>query len=104
MPPYLVHGDNFTVREQVQWNEGMHEFIVDSDCGAFEAWGEPMLRVRLREVEAMNTMLNTSSAAVGTQVAVRQVGGSIKALGWSVRSNLRATVLPEVPWGRQDEG
>ena len=25
-------------------------------------------------------------------------------LGWSVRSDLRAKVLPEIPWGLQDEG
>ena len=25
-------------------------------------------------------------------------------LGWSVRSDLRSRVLPEIPWGLQDEG
>ena len=85
LPAYLVQGDNFKVRDKVGWKEGLHEFTVDSDFGTFEVWGEPMLRVRLREVEAMNTLRNTSSAAVGTTAAAKQVGSSIKALGSAFR-------------------
>ena len=85
LPAYLVQGDNFKVRDQVGWKEGLHEFTVDSDFGTFEVWGEPMLRVRLREVEAMNTLRNTSSAAVGTTAAAKQVGSSFRALGSAFR-------------------
>ena len=40
-------------------------------------------------------------------VAVNVSPGFVKGvsnLGWSVRSDLRARVLPEIPWGLQDEG
>jgi hypothetical protein len=36
--------------------------------------GEPMLRVRLREVDALSTLRQTSSAAVGTSAAGKQIG------------------------------
>jgi hypothetical protein len=40
---------------------------------------------------------------VADQVSSGFVSG-VSLLGWSVRSDLRAKVLPEVPWGLQDEG
>ena len=48
LPPALIQGDHFKVRDQVKWKEGLHIFHVDSDFGSFEVWGEPMLRVRLK--------------------------------------------------------
>ena len=85
LPAYLVQGDHFKVRDKVSWKEGLHEFSVESEFGTFEVWGEPMLRVRLREVEAMNTLRNTSSASVGGAAVARQAGRSIKSVGSAFR-------------------
>jgi hypothetical protein len=81
LPSALIRGEHFTVRDQVGWKDGLHLFTVDSDFGPFEVWGEPMLRVRLREVEALHTLKRTSNAAVGTTAAARQMGKSVVSLG-----------------------
>jgi len=96
LPAYLIKGENFTVNDKVGWKEGLHEFTVESDFGSFEVWGEPMLRVRLREVEAMNTLRNTSSASAGTAAAARQMGSSFKAMGSAFRHPVKtAQGVPE---------
>ena len=40
---------------------------------------------------------------VADQVSERFVEG-LGELGWSVRSGIRGTVLPEIPWGLEDDG
>ena len=85
LPPALVKGEHFSVRDQVGWKEGLHLFTVDSDFGPFEVWGEPMLRVRLREVDALHTLRQTSNATVGTSAAANQVGQSFASLGKAFR-------------------
>jgi hypothetical protein len=81
LPPALIKGEHFTVNDQVGWKEGLHLFTVESDFGPFEVWGEPMLRVRLREVDALYTLRQTSNATVGTSAAAKQVGKSFVSLG-----------------------
>jgi len=89
LPPALIQGDHFKVRDPVSWKEGLHLFTVDSDFGPFEVWGEPMLRIRLREVEALYTLQHTSSSAVGAAAAGKQVGSSIVALGKAFRHPIK---------------
>ena len=85
LPPALIKGEHFTVNDQVGWKEGLHLFTVDSDFGPFEVWGEPMLRVCLREVDALHTLKQTSNATVGTSAAAEQVGKSFASLGKAFR-------------------
>jgi hypothetical protein len=63
----------------------LHLFKVESDFGPFEVWGEPMLRVRLKEVEALYTLRKTSSAVVGASAAANQIGSSVVSLGKAFR-------------------
>ena len=49
-----------------------------------------MLRVRLKEVEALHTLRKTSGAAVGTSVAAKQIGSSVVSLGRAFRHPVRA--------------
>jgi hypothetical protein len=96
LPAYLIQGESFKVNDKVRWKEGLHEFTVESEYGSFEVWGEPMLRVRLREVEAMNTLRKISSTSVGTAAAAKQVGSSIKSLGTAFRHPVKtAQGVPE---------
>jgi hypothetical protein len=91
LPPALIKGDHFTVQDQVRWKEGLHVFQVDSEFGSFEIWGEPMLRVRLREVEALHTLKNTSSASVGTAAATKALGSSLVSVGTAFRHPVATT-------------
>jgi hypothetical protein len=85
LPPALIKGEHFSVRDQVGWKGGLHLFTVDSDFGPFEVWGEPMLRVRLREVDALHVLKQTSNAAVGSSAAANQVGESCASQGKALR-------------------
>lgn len=80
LPPSLVKNEHFTVREEVTWFEGLYQFTVDTEFGSFEIWGEPMLRVRLQEFIAWNTLNDMSSTGVGTQAVGRTAFRSISAL------------------------
>jgi len=51
LPEHLIKGENYKVKRKVTWSGGLHEFTVKTKFGDFEVWGEPMLRVRLAEVE-----------------------------------------------------
>ena len=67
LPADLIKGEHFTVRDGITWNDGLHEFTVDTKFGSFDVWGEPMLRVRLAEVDAWVALVNTSSAEMGAK-------------------------------------
>jgi hypothetical protein len=72
LPADLIKGKNFQVLDGVTWKEGLHEFTVETEFGSFTVWGEPMLHVRLAEVDAWIELENTSSVGAG----VKAVGGS----------------------------
>jgi hypothetical protein len=70
LPADLITGKHFRVLNNVTWKEGLHEFTVETDFGSFDVWGEPMLHVRLAEVDAWYELENTSS----TEAALESVG------------------------------
>jgi len=90
LPDYMIKGENFTVRDDVTWNDGLHEFTVDTEFGSFDVWGEPMLRVRLAEVNAWVALEKTSSAKMGAKSVgkstVRKVGSLANAFVHPVKT------------------
>jgi hypothetical protein len=79
LPADLITGDHFKVLDGVTWNDGLHEFTVETEFGSFDVWGEPMLRVRLAEVDAWTKLEKASS-----------VGAGVKALGGGVMDSIGA--------------
>ena len=90
LPPDLVTGKHFRVLDNVTWSEGLHEFTVETEFGSFEVWGEPMLHVRLAEVDAWYELENTSSAEAAAKSvgksAVRSVGSLAKAFAHPLKT------------------
>ena len=90
LPADLITGKHFRVHDNVTWNDGLHEFTVETDFGSFDVWGEPMLRVRLAEVDAWYTLENTSSASAGVKAvgksAVRSIGSLAKAFAHPLKT------------------
>jgi len=76
----LAYAEDFRVLDEVTWNDGLHEFIVETEFGSFTVWGEPMLRVRLNEVDAWIDMEETSALEAGVAAAGRQAVRSISSL------------------------
>lgn len=90
LPPDLVTGKHFRVLDKVTWREGLHEFTVETDFGSFDVWGEPMLHVRLAEVDAWYELENTSSAEAAAKSvgksAVRSIGSLAKAFAHPLKT------------------
>jgi hypothetical protein len=80
LPPSLVDNEYFTIRDEVTWFDGLHMFTVDTEFGSFEIWGEPMLRVRLREFVAWHELREVSSTEAGAQAVGRTVMRPARAL------------------------
>jgi hypothetical protein len=80
LPADLIKNEFFTVREEVSWFDGLNLFTVDTEYGSFEIWGEPMLRVRLKEYIAWNELQETSVVEAGAIGAGRTALRSVNAL------------------------
>jgi len=53
VPPDLMQGEHYRVGEKVVNDGCTNRYVVNSDYGAFEAHGDPMLRTRIHEVQAL---------------------------------------------------
>jgi hypothetical protein len=53
LPPEILQGPHYRVREVVPSDGYMHQFTVDSDFGAFEVTGDLALRKLVREIYAI---------------------------------------------------
>jgi hypothetical protein len=80
LPDYMIHSDHFTVREDVGWFSGLHEFTVDTEYGSFEIWGEPMLHVRLQEFIAWTALKQVSTTEASVGAVGRQAVSSVTSL------------------------
>jgi hypothetical protein len=80
LPPELIKHEFFTVRDEVTWFDGLNQFTVDTEYGSFEIWGEPMLRVRLKEFIAWNELQEISVVEAGVIGAGRSALRSVSAL------------------------
>lgn len=97
LPAQLVSSKNFNVQDGVTWNDGLHEFTVETEFGSFTVWGEPMLRVRLKEVDAWIEMKKTSEFEAGLAAAGRQATRSAVAIANAFVHPLRT--LEGIPTG-----
>ena len=97
LPAYLISGKNFQVLDEVTWNDGLHEFTVETEFGSFTVWGEPMLRVRLNEVDAWIDMEETSRLEAGVAAAGRQAVRSVGSLATAFMHPVRT--ITGVPTG-----
>ena len=97
LPADLITGKNFRVLDNVTWNEGLHEFTVETEFGSFDVWGEPMLRVRLAEVDAWIELEKTSSLDQSAKAVGRSAVKSIKSLATAFAHPLKT--IKGVPTG-----
>ncbi len=56
LPPELIAGPHFRVRDKVVSYGYMHHYVVDSDFGVFEVTGDFALRKLIREIGAIATL------------------------------------------------
>jgi len=53
LAPDVVRGDHHVVQEAVTNDGYMNNYTIDSEFGLFQAYGEPLLAIRLREIGAL---------------------------------------------------
>jgi len=81
LPPELVQGKHHIVLDGIPTYDSMYLFMVRSDFGDFEADGELMLRIRLREIAALARLEKESGTTVGARAAGRTAIDSVKSIG-----------------------
>lgn len=68
-----ISGPSFHVEDPVHSDGLMHRYVIASRFGVFQAYGIDALNTRLREVQALTTLDNTSAGQVVVESAVRGV-------------------------------
>ena len=88
LPAETIKGAHHTVNEQVTLR-GLHrQYRITTEFGVFDATGDAMLATRLKEVEALQRLSETSKA----EVALKSVGG---ALGGAAKGAANAVANPK---------
>ena len=95
LPASLVRGPHHQVQDKVTTFESLHQFKVKTDWETMEVYGEPLLRVRLKEVQAIQQLKETSGAAVAGKAVVDTTTKSAKSLVKAVKHPIEtAKALP----------
>ena len=69
LPPNMIQGKYFKVRNQVLAYDFLHHYTVDSDFGTFEVTGDGALRKLVKEIAAIGALKETDTIeAVGASV------------------------------------
>jgi hypothetical protein len=87
VPAAALKGPHHKVEEAVPLQGLYRQYRITSDYGAFDAVGDGMLSVRLKEVDALVRLAETSEA----EVALKAVGG---ALGGAAKGAAHAVANP----------
>jgi len=77
--------------------------VIAFSASDFEYWTELTAPIAAEFNQQYRNISRKREVWVADIVSAGFVRG-VSNLGWSVRSDLRARVLPEIPWGLQDEG
>ncbi len=90
LTPEVLRGEHHVVREAVANDGFMNTYTIDSDFGQFEAYGEPLLVLRLREIGALAELDELSRTKVFAEAlakgAVSQVTTVVEFAGHPVET------------------
>jgi hypothetical protein len=82
LPPALVKGPHFQVKESVPTTGYFHDFDITSDYGDISAEGRALLRMRVHEIDALARLDEVSK----TEVFMKAAGNSVLNVGKGVAS------------------
>jgi hypothetical protein len=80
LPAEILRGPSYRVRDQVPTDGYMAHFEIDSDFGAFDAVGVPQALQRIREIEAIRTLVETSKGDLFAEGLKRSIEQPIDAV------------------------
>jgi hypothetical protein len=82
LPPALIKGPHFQVKDEVPTSGYFHDFDITSDYGDISAEGRALLRMRVHEIEALARLDEVSK----TEVFMKAAGNSVLKVGKGVAS------------------
>ena len=99
LPADLLSGPYHRVDEHVVTGEFTNYYVISSDFGDFEARGDQMLRVRIREIEALATLSEMSETAEFARAASNALKSPFVAT-WNLITNPVDTIrgIPVGAW------
>ncbi len=80
LPPSLLQGPSFRVRDQVVTDGYMAHFEIDTDFGTFSAIGVPEVKSRIAEAEAIKVLVATSKSDLFAEGLKRSITQPIDAV------------------------
>jgi hypothetical protein len=83
LPEALLRGPHHEVREEVESDGFWRLYTVDSEFGTFAVRGDTLLRERVREIEALAVLRETSATAEFAAAAARALGSPFVA-AWNL--------------------
>ena len=82
LPPALLRGPHFQVKDAVPTSGYFHDFDITSDYGDISAEGRALLRMRVHEIDALARLDEVSK----TEVFMKAAGNSVLKVGKGVAS------------------
>ena len=80
LPEQMQAGDQFKVKPQVQNDGYMNHYVIDSDFGQFQAYGDLALARLIHEIHAMTQLDDVSKTKVFAKAAFDSATGQVKTL------------------------
>ena len=80
LPAEMQRGESFVVQEQVRNDGFMNHYVVDSDYGQFEAYGNPALAKLIQEIGALDQLEEVSKSEVFRDSVKKSATGQVEAV------------------------
>jgi len=80
LPSEMQRGDRFVVQEQVRNDGFMNYYVVESDFGQFEAYGNPALAKLIQEIGALDQLDEVSKSKVFADSVKKSATGQVEAV------------------------
>jgi hypothetical protein len=80
LPEKMQSSEHFTVQSQVQNDGYMNHYLVDSDYGQFQAYGNLSLNRLIHEIHALTQLDEVSKTQVFAQAALDSATGQVKTI------------------------
>lgn len=80
LPEQMQAGDHYKVKPQVQNDGYMNHYVIDSDFGQFQAYGDLALARLIHEIHAMTQLDEVSKTKVFAKAAFDSATGQVKTL------------------------
>ena len=81
LPAELIEGPHYRVVDPVINIFALDQFKIESDFGDFEAHGQLMLRIRIREIIAIATLKEHTASGTAMDSLAREGAESVKSMG-----------------------